>query len=318
MRVIVTGGAGLIGSAFVEDLARHHDEVVVLSRSPELARRHFAARGLAGRLQIARWDARTASGWGHLISGDCALVNLAGATPAHWRWTAAYRRRILESRLHAGEAIRHAVERHCPPAALVQASAAGYYGDRGQEFLTEASAAGDGFRADVCCAWEASTQAVGGAATRHCILRTGFVLDAHAGIFPSFLRFACATGVRLGTGEQWMPWMHISDVAAAIRFLLAQPHLSGPFNLCAPGLVTNREFLLHVRRAVRRPALLAAPESLLRLGLGELSTVVLDSQRLLPQRLTDAGFQCVYPQPEQAVAQLLQTRLPQRMDHRRG
>src|SRR5262249_28361442 len=159
--------------------------------------RHFAARGLAGHLQVARWDARTASGWGHLISGDCALVNLAGASPAHWRWTAAYRRRILESRLQAGEAIRQAVERYGPPAALVQASAAGYYGDRGQEYLTEASAPGTGFRADICRAWEASTQAVGGSVTRHCILRTGFVLDAHAGIFPSFLRFARATGVRL-------------------------------------------------------------------------------------------------------------------------
>jgi uncharacterized protein (TIGR01777 family) len=308
MRVIITGGAGLIGSALVQELARHHDEAVVLSRNPELARRHFAARCQVGNVQIARWDGRTATGWGHLISDDCALVNLAGATPAHWRWTAAYRHRILESRLQAGEAIRQAVERFGPPTTLVQASAAGYYGDRGQEFLTEASAPGGGFRADVCRAWEASTQAVGGAATRHCILRTGFVLDAHTGIFPFLMRFACATGVRLGTGEQWAPWMHISDVAAAIRFLLAQPHLSGPFNLCAPGLAPNREFLLYVRRAVRRPAFLIAPQSLLRLGLGELSTVVLDSQRLLPQRLTDAGFQCAYPQLAQAIAQLLQTR----------
>src|SRR5258707_5092058 len=138
MRVIIAGGTGLIGRPFAGALARRGKEVVVLSRDPALAARTFARRGLAS-IRTAGWDGQTAQGWGELIVGESAIVNLAGASPAHWRWTNAYRARILESRLHAGEAVMQAIERYGPPDVLVQASASGYYGDRGQIVLTEAS-----------------------------------------------------------------------------------------------------------------------------------------------------------------------------------
>jgi uncharacterized protein len=301
MRVIITGGTGLIGRALVEALARQGYEIIVVSRDPALAVRVFCQQGLAN-VQAVGWDAQTPQGWGHLIDRESAIVNLAGASPAHWRWTKAHRARILESRLRAGETVMQAMERYGPPEVLVQASAAGYYGDRSQEMLTEASAPGQGFRAEVCQAWEASTAH---AETRRCVLRTGFVLDTHAGAFPPLLRFARMLGSQLGDGQQWLPWMHKADVAKAIQFLIERPTLSGSFNLCAPEPVTNRDFLRAVRHELKRFAVFPMPAFALRALLGEMSSVVLDSQRLLPQRLIESQFQFDYPRLDEALRHLL-------------
>ncbi len=301
MRVIITGGTGLIGRSLVQVLARDGYEVVVLSRNPTLAVQMFHRQGLTN-IQTVGWDARTAEGWGELVSRESAIINLAGASPAHWRWTRVYRARILESRLRAGEAVMQAIERYGPPEVLLQASAAGYYGDRGPALLTEASTSGQSFRAQVCRAWEASTAR---ASTRRCILRTGLVLDTHEGAFPPLLHFAQLLGSRLGNGQQWIPWMHKEDTARAIQFLLEQRMLSGPFNLCAPEAVTNEELLCVVRRILRRFPLFPLPAFALRMLLGELSTVVLDSQRLLPQRLMEANFRFGYPRLDQALRHLL-------------
>lgn len=302
MRVIITGGTGLIGRTLVHHLAPQGHEIIVLSRHPERAAQMFSRQGLPG-IQTVGWDATSAQGWGELITSESAIVNLAGATPAHWRWTRAYRTRILESRLRAGQAVMQAMEYYGPPEVLVQASASGYYGDRGQELLTETSLPGQGFRAKVCQQWEASTAH---APTRHCIIRTGLVLDTNAGAFPPLLQFARLLGSQIGNGRQWIPWIHRVDVARAIQFLLEQRTLRGPFNLCAPEVVPNREFLRAVRRVLKRPSLFRLPAFVLQALLGELATVMLDSQHLVPERLTEATFQFVYPQLEQALRNLLQ------------
>ncbi len=302
MRVIITGGTGLIGHSLAELLASQGYEIIVLSRHPAQAAQMFSQQRLTN-IQTIGWDAKSAQGWGELITSESAIVNLAGATPAHWRWTRAYRARILESRLHAGQAVMQAIERYGPPKVLVQASASGYYGNRGQELLTEASLPGQGFRARVCQEWEASTTQ---AQTRRCLVRTGLVLATNAGAFPPLLRFAQLLGSQLGDGQQWIPWIHNVDVARAIQFLLEQRMLSGPFNLCAPEAVTNRELLRAVRHVLKRPAVFPLPTVVLRALLGELSTVVLDSQHLLPQRLLEANFQFAYPRLEQALYDLLQ------------
>ncbi len=190
MRVLITGGTGLIGRSLVELLSQGENEIIVLSRNPSLASQMFHQQGMKN-IQVVGWDARTDQGWGKLVSQESAIVNLAGASPAHWRWTHAYRKCILESRLHAGEAVMQAIERNEPPTVLIQASAAGYYGDRGQEILTEASHAGQGFRASVCQQWEDSTAHI---PTRRCIVRTGLVLDTHEGAFPPLMLFACLFG----------------------------------------------------------------------------------------------------------------------------
>jgi uncharacterized protein len=195
-----------------------------------------------------------------------------------------------------------AIERYGPPQVLVQASASGYYGDRGQEILTEVSSPGRGFRVKVCQEWEASTAH---AQTRRCVMRTGLVLDTHEGAFPPLLHFAQLLGSQVGNGQQWIPWIHKADVAKAIQFLLEQRMLSGPFNLCAPQAVTNRDFLCTVRHVLKRFPLFPLPAFALHVLLGELATVMLDSQHLLPQRLTEANFQFEYPQLNQALSHLL-------------
>jgi uncharacterized protein (TIGR01777 family) len=301
MRVIILGGTGLIGRALVELLAHHEYEIVVVSRNPAFAAQRFLQQGQTA-VHVVGWDARSAQGWGELISKESALVNLAGATPAHWRWTPAYQARILESRLHAGQAVMQAIERYGVPNVLVQASASGYYGDRGEELLTEASLSGQGFRAKVCQEWETSTAH---AQTRCCIVRTGLVLDIHEGAFPPLLHFAQLLGSQVGNGRQWMPWIHKADVARAIQFLLEQPMLSGPFNLCAPQAVTNRDFLRMVRHALKRFPVFPLPAFALRVLLGELATVMLDSQHLFPERLTMANFQFEYPHLDRALSHLL-------------
>lgn len=195
---------------------------------------------------------------------------------------------LLESRLRAGQALMQAMERYGPPAVLVQASASGYYGDRGQELLIETSLPGQGFRAQVCQEREASTAH---APTRRCIIRTGLVLNLHAGTFPPLLRFARLLGSQVGSGHHWLPWIHRVDVARSIQFLLEQRQLSGSFNLCAPEGATNRAFLHAVQAVLRRPPLFPLPAFVLRALLGELATVMLDNQHLVPERLTEATFQ---------------------------
>ncbi|HLG62037.1 MAG TPA: TIGR01777 family oxidoreductase [Ktedonosporobacter sp.] len=301
MRVIITGGTGLIGRSLVALLAQGNYEIIVVSRQPALAAQKFRQQGLTS-VRVVEWDAQTAHGWGALINRDSAIINLAGASPAHWRWTRAYRAHILESRLHAGRAVMQAMERYGPPAVLVQASASGYYGDRGQELLTEASSPGQGFRASVCQEWEASTA---DAQTRRCLIRTGLVLDLHEGAFPPLLHFAHLFGRQVGNGQQGLPWIHKADVARAIQCLLQHQELVGPFNLCAPEAVTNREFLSTVQQMLKCFPIFPLPAFVLRALLGELSTVVLDSQHLLPQRLTEANFQFEYPLLEQALHDLL-------------
>ncbi|HEX8732272.1 MAG TPA: TIGR01777 family oxidoreductase [Ktedonobacterales bacterium] len=300
MRVLITGGAGLLGKPLARLLADHGHEVIVLSRNPARAARAFERSGPSS-VRIVGWDGHTGDGWGALITSS-VVVNLAGATPAHWRWTSSYRERILGSRLHASEAILHAIARHGPPDILIQASASGYYGDRGDEILTEASSPGRGFRAEVCSAWEASTAAV---PARRCVLRTGIVLAREGGAFPPLLLFTRLLGRRLGTGRQWLPWVHHVDVAHAIEFLIERPALSGPFNLCAPEPAQHAVFMRSLHRVLRRPGLIALPAWALRLALGELSSVVLDSQRMAPRRLLEAGFTFAYPQLDGALRHLL-------------
>ncbi len=301
MRVLITGGTGLIGRPLAFALATGGHEAIVLSRDPVSAARVFERPGME-RIRVVGWDGQTAQGWGELIDAQTAIVNLAGATPAHWRWTWAYRARILQSRLRAGEAVMLAIERYGPPSVLIQASASGYYGDCGQDVLTEMSPPSQGFRAEACRAWEASTARV---TCRRCVLRTGIVLDTSRGAFPPLLRFTRLLGRTLGSGRQWVPWILNADVTKAIQFLIERPDLSGPFNVCAPEPVTHAQLLYAVRRVLQRPGVFRLPSWALRIALGELSSAVLDSQRMMPRRLVEADFRFDYPHLDRALRHLL-------------
>ncbi len=301
MRIIITGGTGLIGRALGRSLASDSHEVIILSRSPECAP-DFAA----DRIQVARWDARSAQGWAELADGADAIVNLAGA-PLNRRWTPRYKRIIRESRLNAGRAVVEEVEQASTrPRVVIQASGIGYYGPRGDETITEEAGPGSGFLGRTAVAWEASTAPVEELGVRRAIIRSGVVLSTDGGALPlMMLPFRFFVGGALGDGDQWLPWIHIDDEVRAIRFLIQEPAARGPFNLSAPDLVTNAEFGRTLGRVMGRPALLRVPAFALRLILGEMSTVVLEGQRVVPARLKQLGSNFRFTSLEEALRDVI-------------
>lgn len=312
MRVIVLGGTGLIGRPLAANLAEDGHEVFVLSRRPG------EVEGLPPTVRVEGWDGRTSQGWGRLVDGADAVVNLAGETIAGESlqgillkpWGPDRKRRILDSRLHAGKAVTEAIEAaQRKPAVLIQASAVGYYGPLEDEQKTEETPAGVDFLARTCVAWEASSQVVEGMGVRRAIIRSGLVLSGKGGILPVMaLPFRLLAGGRLGTGRQWVPWIHLADEVRAIRFLLDTPGAVGPFNLVAPRPVTNAELSRALGKVLGRPSFLPIPAFALRLVLGEKATLVLDGQRLIPKRLTDLGFQFRFADAEPALKDLLVSR----------
>lgn len=300
-RVIITGGTGLIGRRLAADLVEGGYEVIVLSRNPG------RATNLPAGVQAVAWDARTAVGWGELAEGAAAIVNLAGENIGESRWSEERKRRILESRLNAGAAVVEAVKAAgTKPRVVIQSSAVGYYGPRGDEVVTEETPPGDDFLANVCKQWEASTAAVETMGVRRAVIRTGVVLSTEAGALPRLLLpFRLFAGGRLGSGRQWWPWIHIADEVRAIRFLIETETAQGPFNLCAPNPLTNAEFGRVLGRVMGRPAVLPAPAFAIRLVFGEMATVVLDGQRVVPHRLQEMGFDFLFPEAEAALRNLL-------------
>lgn len=301
MRVIITGGSGLIGRALATSLVSESHEVTVLSRRPE------KATGLAEGVQVVGWDGRTASGWGPLADGSGAIINLAGENIAAGRWTARRKHRILKSRLDSARAVVEAVEEaHEKPRIVVQSSAVGYYGHLGDEEATEDTQPGTDFLAQVAVAWENSTARVEELGVRRAIIRTGVVLSNQGGALPRVvLPFRLFVGGRLGNGRQWFPWIHIEDEVRAIRFIIENDTASGVFNLCAPNPLTNGEFARVLARVLGRPAVIPVPAVVLRLVLGELADALLTGQRAIPRRLEDLGFSFRFESAEAALRDLL-------------
>jgi hypothetical protein len=301
MRMIITGGTGLIGLALTQSLTGDGHEVIVLSRAPE------RAKALPKGARAEGWDGRTASGWGALVDGADAIVNLAGENIAGGRWTVERKQRIRDSRLSAGQAVVDAVGGAAQkPRVVVQASGLGYYGPRGDEVVTEATGPGNDFLAQLAVAWEGCTAPVEALGVRRVIIRTAPVLSLDGGVLPRIIGpFQRFVGGPLGSGRQWFPWIHIADEVAAIRFLMGHEKAAGPFNLTAPTPVTNADFARVVGRVLKRPAILPAPGLALRLLFGEMATVLLDGQRAIPKGLLDVGFSFRFPEVESALRDLL-------------
>ena len=305
MRIIITGGTGLIGSKLVDGLAADQHDVLVLSRSPE---KYTFPKGAKG----VKWNGRTAEGWGDLVNETDAIINLAGENISGTdflpsRWTPQRKQRIRDSRVQAGKAIVAAVEAAAnKPSLLIQSSAVGYYGPCGDEILTENAPAGSDFLAGICVDWEQSTQAVEGMGVKRSVIRTGIVLSMEGGALPiTALPFRFFVGGPLGNGKQWWPWIHIDDEVRAIRFLLENEGAHGLFNLSAPNPLTNRAFGKVIGQVLQRPSLIPVPAFGLKLALGEVSTIVLDGQRAIPQRLEAAGFTFRFPDAKSALTNLL-------------
>jgi uncharacterized protein (TIGR01777 family) len=301
MRIVITGGTGLIGSAVAREMGSAGHEVVVLTRDP-------AKTGpLPPNTRAVQWDGRTAGDWAKLLDGDTVIVHLAGDSVAAGRWTEEKKRRIRDSRVESGRAVLEAVRQaKAKPRALLQGSAVGYYGDAGDEVVSELHPPGDDFLARVCVEWEASTAEVATMGVRRPVLRTGIVLSDQGGALPRMaLPFRMLAGGPLGNGRQWLAWIHEVDEVGAIRFLIEREEADGPFNLTAPGPVTNRELSRALGQVLHRPSFAPAPGFALRLLLGEMADVLLHGQRAVPRRLLDLGYVFRYPEALGALRSLL-------------
>ncbi len=302
MRIVMTGGTGLIGRALCAALSAKGHLITVLSRNPD------SARNMAAGVSVEEWDAKTTAGWGGLVDGADAVINLAGAGIADARWSDQRKQLIRKSRIDAGLALQEAIKAAATkPKVFVQASAVGYYGqDHGDEIITEEAPAGSDFLAKVCFDWELSTAPISQMGIRRVILRTGVVLSTKGGALPKMLLpFKFFAGGPLGNGKQWVPWIHIDDEVRAILYLLDHEQTEGAYNLTAPNPVTNQQLSAIIGAQMGRPAFMPAPAFALKAALGEMSTVLLDGQRAVPQRLEAAGFTFTYATAQEALSQLL-------------
>lgn len=295
LRVAITGASGLIGTALKDLLTTGGHEVVSLSRTPS-------------RDDEVEWDPSRGALDLEAIRGVDAVVHLAGENVAGRRWTGGQMERIRSSRIAGTRWLINTLKKMPePPGVFLSASAIGLYGDRGEERLTEASAPGSGFLAEVSTAWEAEAMAARQVGMRTALARFGIVLSPRGGALAKMLTpFRLGAGGRLGSGKQMMSWISIEDAAAALLHLLMDATLEGPFNLSAPRPVSNQEFTRTLARVLKRPAIAPVPALAARLAFGRMADeMLLSSALVLPERLEDSGFVFRQPTLEVALRQLL-------------
>ncbi len=301
MHILITGGTGLIGQRLMARLLTDTHHLTILSRQAK------RPDDLPNSVNFVQWDSATAAGWGHIMEEVDVVINLAGAGIADERWTAARKKVLRDSRINAGQAVVEAIQAaRQKPKALLQSSAVGYYGTSENITMTEESPVGGDFLAKICLDWEVTVKPVEALGVRTVYLRTGVVLDPQGGALPKMaLPFKLMAGGPIGSGRQWMSWIHQADEVAAIQFLMENDNLSGAFNLTAPQPLRNKDFAKVMGKAMRRPALAPTPGLALKLLFGEMATVLLEGQKVLPTRLQEAGFNFQYPDLESALTDLL-------------
>ncbi len=297
MKVAITGSHGLIGSALLASLEADGHEVTRLVRG-----------GASGAYEVA-WDPAEGTIDGAALEGHDAVVHLAGVGIGDHRWTDQHKAAVLDSRLQGTRLLTTTLtELRQPPAVMASGSAVGYYGDRGDEELTEASGPGSGFLADVVRQWEAAAAPAADAGIRVAYLRSGVVQASKGGALKKQLpAFKAGLGGRLGSGRQWLSWITIDDEVGAIRHVLDSPEIAGPVNLCAPAPVTNAEFTRTLGKVLHRPTALPTPLPAVRLMFGRemVSEMLLAGQRVLPEVLGSTGYVFAHPTLPSALAAVI-------------
>lgn len=300
MRILVTGGTGFIGRSLCSNLLAAGHDVAVLTRSPDRA-----LHWLGPRVAVVH-DFQTL----HEDRPLDAIVSLAGAPIFGRRWSDDRKRVLWESRVGLTDQLVEYIRTTSPkPGVLLGGSAIGIYGSQADRLLDETSDTTDDFSHRLCAAWEEAAARAEDLGVRVCRLRTGLVLGPHGGLLQRMLLpFRLGLGGRLGDGRQWMSWIHLEDHVRAMVRLLADDTLSGAFNLTAPNPVTNAEFTATLARLLHRPAMFHLPAGLLRLAFGEMADLLLGSQRVIPRRLDEAGFEFSYPTLEPALDHVIRAR----------
>lgn len=297
MRILITGGTGLIGRRLCKALLAEGHELTVLSRKPESVAEKCGA-GVHAIGSLSEWRPQQAFD---------AVVNLAGEPIVDQRWTDKRKQVLWDSRVAlTEELVRRIAAAERKPAVLLSGSAIGYYGGRGDEALDETSTAGNDFPAQLCVAWEAAARAAESQGVRVCLQRTGLVLSKDGGLLARMLPpFRLGMGARVGDGKQWMSWVHIEDLIAIMLRLLRDEQMRGPYNATSPQPVTNTEFTRTLASVLHRPAPFVAPAALLKLSMGESASLLLEGQRVLPKRLQAAQCRFAHPNLANALGDLL-------------
>ena len=306
MRVFVTGGTGLIGTELVKRLLSRGDAVVLLSRRPEQA-----TPAADGQISILGGDPTQPGPWMDAIADCDAVVNLAGEGIFNRRWWAAFKQKMRDSRILSTQNVVAALAKQPnrkdgSPKVLINASAIGWYGPRGDEELTEDAEPGNDFLARLCVDWENAAAEAKQHGVRVVLLRTGVVLAPKGGALAQMLTpFKMFVGGPVGSGRQVMSWIHIDDHVGEILFALDQQQIIGPLNAVAPSPVTNKEFSKTLGRVLHRPSFMKTPAFMLRIMLGQVAEVVTNGQRVMPRKAQLAGFQFKFIDVEAALRDVL-------------
>ena len=282
MHILITGGTGLIGRHLIPRLLLLGHQISVVTRDVASARDKLDAR-------VSLWSGLAQQ---HDLNGIDAVINLAGEPIADKRWTAQHKQQLCESRWQITERIASLINASsAPPAVLISGSATGFYGDTGDLVMTEEDPGHEEFTHTLCARWEQLALSAQSARTRVCLLRTGVVLAKEGGALSKMkLPFKMGIGGPIGSGKQYMPWIHIDDMVNAILWLLDNENLHGPFNMVSPYAVRNEQFAAMLGHAMHRPAFMRTPASAIKMMMGESAVLVLGGQHVLPKRLEASGF----------------------------
>jgi uncharacterized protein (TIGR01777 family) len=294
MKVLIAGGSGFMGQHLIESLTADSHQVWVLSRNP--------SQKIKG-VQVVGWDGKTTNGWEHLIEEMDAVVNLSGLSLYYWPWTKQKKQRFHDSRVEPGRALATAIKNASHrPNVLIQISGINHYGLSGEEVADESTPPADDYLAQLTVAWENATKSVEDVGVRHVVCRTAVVLARDA-----ILLWLMALPVRLfvggpfGSGKQALPWIHIDDQIGAIRYLMENPNAEGPYNLVAPQLTSNADFMRTLAKVLGRPYWFRFPAFLMRLALGEMSVLITEGRFSKSERLFEIGYNMHFPELENAL-----------------
>jgi uncharacterized protein len=299
MNLVIAGGSGFIGSQLVARLGEQSHSLTKLTRARSTEKQVSRGRWVV-------WQPGMRGEWESYIDGADGVINLAGEPIAQKRWSAAQKEKIRSSRVSTTRALVNAIaEAKTKPKFLISGSAVGYYGPRGDEILTETSKPGEGFLAEVCREWEDEARKAEAEGVRVVLLRTGIVLGQGKGALGKMVKpFKFFAGGPLGSGKQWVPWIHIDDEVGLIQFLMERADATGPFNATAPSPVTMEEFCKVLGDVLNRPSWASMPESVLTLILGEMADMLLTGQKAVPQAAQTLGYRFKYAELPDALRSL--------------
>ncbi len=302
MRLILAGGTGFVGSALHETLTRNDHEVLILTRQA------FKENAPGTRTRYLHWNPPNPGKWEQEFEGVDGMINLAGEPIIGKRWSPQQKRKVIESRISATRAIVEAIRKSKRrPQVLINASAVGYYGPHGDEEVTEDSPVGNDFLARTCQEWEAEAMKAESLGVRVVRIRIGIVLEKKGGALAKMLPpFQLGLGGPLGSGRQWMSWIHLDDLTELIGFALEKKTVQGPLNATAPAPVTMKEFSRSLGKALHRPAFFPVPETLVKILLGEMSDVLLKGQRVMPKKSLKEGFIFRFPKLDNAFKDIFE------------